>query len=238
MKHAALRESVCEQNLRLVEAGLVTLTWGNVSGLADDRSCLAIKPSGVPYDDLTPESMVLVGLDGEVLEGDLRPSSDTPTHLEIYRAFPKIGGIAHSHSRHAVAFAQARREIPCLGTTHADHFHGPVPVTRPLTAEEVADGYETHTGRVIAERFGPQDWGGRLDALACPAVLVAGHGPFTWGECAARAADNAIALEAIAAMALATFALDPDAPELERWVLDKHHERKHGPDAYYGQPDE
>lgn len=238
MKHTALRESVCEQNLRLVEAGLVTLTWGNVSGLAGDRSCFAIKPSGVRYDRLTPESMVLVDLDGEVLEGDLRPSSDTPTHLELYRSFPEIGGIAHTHSHHAVAFAQARREIPCLGTTHADHFHGPVPVTRPLSAEEVSSGYEIHTGRVIAERFGPQDWGGRLDALACPGVLVAGHGPFTWGVDATAAADNAVALEAIAEIALATLALDPDAPSLESRVVDKHHQRKHGPQAYYGQPDD
>lgn len=230
-RHRELRERVCEQNLRLVRAGLVTLTWGNVSELAEDGSCIGIKPSGVPYEQLTPAQIVLVSLDGAVIDGRLRPSSDTPTHLELYGAFPQARGIAHTHSPRAVAFAQARREIPCLGTTHADHFHGPVPVTRPLTADEVAEGYELGTGRVIVERFAD------LDPAATPGVLVAGHGPFTWGASAAAAADNAIALEAVADMALATMGLDPEAPALERWVLDKHHERKHGAAAYYGQPD-
>jgi len=223
-----LRAAVCEANLRLVRAGLVTLTWGNVSG-RDDEGRVAIKPSGVAYDAMTPADIVVLDLDGNVLEGSLSPSSDTPTHLAIYRAFDSVRGVAHTHSPRAVAFAQARREIPCLGTTHADHFHGPVPVTRPLRADEVQEAYEAGTGRVIVERFD------RLDPVAVPGVLVAGHGPFTWGPSVAAATDNAIALESIAGMALDTLALKPDARALEGWVLDKHHARKHGPDAYYGQ---
>ena len=210
----------------------MTLTWGNVSGLMPDRSAMLIKPSGVPYSELRPEHLVMVDLAGTVLDGNLRPSSDTPTHLELYRAFPAIGGIAHSHSPCAVSFAQARREIPCLGTTHADHFYGPVPVTRPLTPEEVGSAYELETGRVIAERFA------ELDPQAIPGVLAAGHGPFTWGADATAATDNAIALEAIAEMALGTVRLTAEPPSLEQHVLDKHHERKHGRDAYYGQPDD
>lgn len=226
-----LREDVCRANLELADSGLVIGTFGNVSGVDRELGLMAIKPSGVPYAELTAECMVLVSLEsGGVVEGDLRPSSDTPTHLEMYRSLSGVRGIAHSHSPRAVAFAQARRPVPCLGTTHADHFHGPVPVTRPLTADEVAAAYERATGRVIVERFAD------LDPVAIPGVLVAGHGPFTWGPDADRAVDNAIALEAIAGMALATLALDPDAPDLERWVRDKHHDRKHGESAYYGQP--
>jgi L-ribulose-5-phosphate 4-epimerase len=227
-----LREAVWAENLRLWDAGLVTLTWGNVSGLLADRSVMGIKPSGVDYEDLQPEQIVLVDLDGNVVDGDLRPSSDTPTHLEIYRSFPAAFGVAHTHSPSAVAFAQARREIPCLGTTHADHFHGPVPVTRVLRADEVEEAYEHCTGRAIAERFD------RLDPVAVPGVLVAGHGPFTWGPDATAAVNNSVALEAVAGMALDTLALAPEGPTLERWVLDKHHARKHGPDAYYGQSEE
>lgn len=229
MSRIELKQRVWMHNHRLAEAGLVTLTWGNVSELAPDRSCFAIKPSGVPYADLRPEHIVVVDLEGCVVEGSLRPSSDTPTHLELYRMLAGVGGIAHSHSRAAVAFAQARLEIPCLGTTHADHFRGAIPVTRQLEPAEVDAGYERSTGRVIVERFAT------LDPLAVPGVLVAGHGPFTWGRDAAAATDNAIALEAIAAMAATTLALRLDAPALERHLLDKHHARKHGADAYYGQ---
>jgi L-ribulose-5-phosphate 4-epimerase len=173
--------------------------------------------------------MVVVDLDGKKVAGDLKPSSDTATHVLLYRSFVQIGGITHTHSRYATMYAQARREIPCLGTTHADHFFGPVPVTRPLTADEVATDYETNTGRVIVERFA------NLDPVAMPAVLVAGHAPFTWGATAQDSLRNAVALEAVAEMALGTFQIDRDAPHLESYVLDKHYQRKHGPAAYYGQ---
>lgn len=225
-----LCERVCQANLDLVAHGLVTMTWGNVSGLSDDGLYFAIKPSGVPYDDMQPEHMVVVSVEtGEIVEGDLRPSSDTPTHRLLYTKFEGVGGIVHTHSAKATSFAQARREIPCLGTTHADHFHGPVPVTRPLSAKEVEDGYEAHTGDVIIERF--ED----LDPITAPAVLVAGHAPFAWGKDAAEAVKNAVALEAVAAMALDTLLIDPDARVLEPYVLAKHYDRKHGKDAYYGQ---
>ncbi len=224
-----LKRRVAAANRDLPKTGLVTLTWGNVSGIDRQAGLVVIKPSGVPYDQLQSECMVVVDLDGRVVEGGLRPSSDTPTHLVLYRAFKDIGGVAHTHSRHATMFAQARREIPCLGTTHADHFYGPVPVTRPLSAEEVAEDYEGCTGRVIVERFGG------LDPAAMPAVLVAGHAPFTWGASAEKALDNSVALEAVAEMVLGTWSIDPAAPELEPWVLDKHYQRKHGPAAYYGQ---
>ena len=226
---AELKEQVCQANLDLVAQGLVTLTWGNVSGICPDRQRVVIKPSGVSYDQLKPNQMVVVDLDGQVLEGDLRPSSDTPTHALLYRHFQGIGGITHTHSRQATMFAQARREIPCLGTTHADHFHGTVPVTRPLAEDEVQADYEGNTGRVIVERFAD------LDPVAMPAALVAGHAPFTWGSSAADSVKNAIALEAVAEMALGTWTLNDQARPLEDYVLDKHYRRKHGPDAYYGQ---
>lgn len=225
-----LRESVCQANRDLVTNGLVTLTWGNVSGLAEDRDVFAIKPSGVPYDELRPEQMVVVSVaTGEVVEGDLRPSSDTPTHQLLYKAFNGVGGVTHTHSAKATAFAQARREIPCYGTTHADHFHGPVPVTRPLTEEEVAEAYEANTGHVIIDRFGD------LDPVSVPGVLVAGHAPFAWGPNAKKSLENAVALEAVAAMAIDTLQISPQATVLESYVLNKHHERKHGASAYYGQ---
>jgi L-ribulose-5-phosphate 4-epimerase len=224
-----LKQQVCQANLDLVAHGLVTLTWGNVSGISDDRRHLVIKPSGVSYDEMRPEHMVVVDLDGRVVEGNLRPSSDTPTHVLLYQYFADIGGITHTHSRHATMFAQARREIPCFGTTHADHFHGPVPVTRPLTPAEVDAAYEVNTGRVIIERF--RD----LDPAAMPAVLVAGHAPFAWGRDVAESVKNAVALEAVAEMAIGTLVVDSSAPALEQYVLDKHYRRKHGPDAYYGQ---
>jgi len=224
-----LKEQVCQANRDLVRYGLVTLTWGNVSGLDRERRLAVIKPSGVAYDKVQPADMVVVDLEGQVVEGKLRPSSDTPTHVLLYRHFAGIGGITHTHSRYATMFAQARREIPCLGTTHADHFNGPVPVARPLTEPEVAGDYEANTGRVIVERFRG------IDPAAMPAVLVAGHGPFTWGKDAGDSVHNAVALEAVAEMALGTLQLDPAPVKLEPYVLEKHHQRKHGPAAYYGQ---
>jgi L-ribulose-5-phosphate 4-epimerase len=224
-----LKEEVCQANLDLVAHGLVTLTWGNVSGISEDRRHIVIKPSGVPYDEMRPEHMVVVDLDGIVVEGALRPSSDTPTHVLLYQHFTSIGGITHTHSRHATVFAQARCEIPCFGTTHADHFYGPVPVTRPLTQPEVDEAYEANTGRVIVERF--RD----LDPAAMPAVLVAGHAPFAWGKTVAESVKNAVALEAVAEMALGVLQLVRHAPTLESYVLDKHYQRKHGANAYYGQ---
>lgn len=224
-----LRKEVCAANHELVRYGLVTLTWGNASGMDLEQRLMVIKPSGVPYDELEPADMVIVDLEGNVVEGELRPSSDTPTHLVLYRSFPQIGGIAHTHSRCATMFAQARREIPCLGTTHADHFHGPVPVTRPLSESEVDDDYEGHTGRVIVECFAG------LDPTAMPAALVAGHAPFTWGSSAARAVENAVALEAVAEMVIGSWLIDRQGRELEPYILEKHYWRKHGPAAYYGQ---
>ena len=224
-----LRQEVCSANRRLASSGLVTLTWGNVSAIDADRKLVAIKPSGVAYDDLSPEQIVVVDLEGAVRSGDLRPSSDTPTHVYLYRHFQNVGAIVHTHSRFATMFAQARREILCLGTTHADHFHGAVPVTRPLTANETAEGYEVNTGQVIVERFSS------LDPDHMPAVLAAGHAPFTWGPTVAAAVDNAIALEAVAEMALGTLKLAPDAPLLESHIQETHYQRKHGPKAYYGQ---
>jgi len=224
-----LRIAVCDANRALVEHGLVTLTWGNVSGICPERRHVAIKPSGVPYEQLSPHDIVIVDLEGKVVEGDLRPSSDTATHVALYRRFRGIGGITHTHSRYATAFAQARREIPCLGTTHADHFHGAVPVTRVLRPAEVEKDYEANTGAVIIERFEA------LDPLETPAVLVAGHAPFTWGRSVKESLANAVALETVAAMALDTLALCGEAAELEEHVLQKHHRRKHGKDAYYGQ---
>lgn len=224
-----LKSTVCQANRDLVRHGLVTLTWGNVSGLDRARGLVVIKPSGIPYESLQPPDMVVIDLDGRPVEGKFRPSTDASTHVLLYRNFNGIGGIAHAHSRYATMFAQARREIPCLGTTHADHFHGPVPVTRILTPAEIAAGYEDNTGRVIVEHFAGRD------PLSMPAVLVAAHGPFTWGANAADAVRNAVALEAVAEIAVGTRQINPNAPELETHILDKHHQRKHGPSAYYGQ---
>ena len=229
MDLTALKNDVFRRNLELVEHGLVVLTWGNVSGIDREAGLVAIKPSGVPYAGMTAEDIVVVDLEGHAVEGRLRPSSDLPTHLALYRAFPSVGGIVHTHSPKAVAWAQARRGIPAFGTTHADHFHGAVPCTRELTPAEVADDYELNTGRVIEERFHD------LDAEAFPGVLVAGHGPFTWGPTPRKAVENAVALEQIAAMALDTLRLDPDAEPAPSYVLDKHYFRKHGQNAYYGQ---
>jgi L-ribulose-5-phosphate 4-epimerase len=220
---------VFQANLDLVRHGLVTLTWGNVSGIDRSTLCIAVKPSGVEYESMTANDIVVVDMDGNVLDGQLRPSSDTPTHLELYKAFPAIGGIVHTHSTYATMFAQACREIPCLGTTHADHFNGPVPVTRFLTADEVQKGYERETGRIIVERFAG------LDPLETPGVLVAGHAPFAWGINAADAVRNSLILERIAQMALGSFQLSPAVSALPTHIQEKHYQRKHGPNAYYGQ---
>jgi L-ribulose-5-phosphate 4-epimerase len=228
----ALRQAVWQANLDLVASGLVVLTWGNVSGADRAAGVMAIKPSGVAYDAMRPDDVVVLSLaSGEVVEGGLRPSSDTPTHLHLYREFPAAGGVVHTHSSHAVSWAQAERDLPCLGTTHADHFYGPVPVTRRLRDDEVRDAYEHNTGVVIAECF--RDRG--VDPAAVPAVLVAGHGPFAWGPSPRKAVENAVALEATARMALDTLRLNPDAPGIGRTLLDKHYLRKHGASAYYGQ---
>ena len=225
-----LRELVWQQNIRLPAERLVSLTWGNVSGRVDNL--IAIKPSGVPYTSMRPEDIVVLDIEGNRVAGELRPSTDTPTHIELYRGFPEIGGVVHAHSTYATAFAQARVAIACLGTTHADHFNGPIPVTRPLSADEVADEYEANTGRVIVEHFRSH----MIDPRHVPAALAAGHAPFTWGDDAVAAVDNAVALEASARMAVLTGLLTASQPDaLESWVLAKHHERKHGVDAYYGQ---
>jgi L-ribulose-5-phosphate 4-epimerase len=224
-----LKEEVLKANLSLVKYGLVTLTWGNVSGIDRKEELIVIKPSGVGYDKLSSHDMVVVDFEGKVVEGDLRPSSDTPTHIELYKAFPQIGGITHTHSVNATAFAQARREIPCLGTTHADSFFGAVPITRLLTEEEVQTAYEKNTGKVIVERFQ------NLDPTSLPGILVVGHGPFSWGKDAEDSVKNSLMLERIAEISLKTFQINPNADEVQAYILNKHHERKHGKNAYYGQ---
>jgi L-ribulose-5-phosphate 4-epimerase len=225
-----LKREAYEANLSLREHGLVPLNFGNASALDRRRGILAIKPSGVDYARLRPADMVLVDLEGRRVEGKLRPSSDTPTHVELYRGFKHAGGIAHTHSPRATAFAQAGRPIPVLGTTHADYFNGPVPVTRRLTAKEIGGGYEAETGRVILERFS------RLDADEIPGVLVIHHGPFAWGATAAKAVENAVAMELCAGMALDTIGLGPAGPLISPVLTGRHFRRKHGPRAYYGQP--
>jgi L-ribulose-5-phosphate 4-epimerase len=225
----SLREEVLDANLELVRRGLVLYTFGNASGIDRASGLVAIKPSGVPYEKMTPQDLVIVSLDGRTVEGKLKPSSDLDTHLALYRAFPSLGGVVHTHSRHATAWAQAQREIPCFGTTHADYFFGPIPVTRPLTPEEVRGDYEAETGTVIVQRFADRD------PLEVPAVLVAGHAPFCWGKNAAEAAHNAVVLEEIAALALETITIQPQAAPLAAHVLEKHFRRKHGPSATYGQ---
>jgi L-ribulose-5-phosphate 4-epimerase len=231
--HGELQERVFQGNRELVRAGLVVLTFGNVSGVDRSENVLAIKPSGVPYEELRPESIVVVDLEtSDVVAGDQRPSSDTPTHTVLYRRFDALGGIVHAHSRFATAWAQARRELPCFGTTHADHFHGPVPVTRALAADEIHGDYEQRTGEVIVETFESRG----LDPLQTPAALVASHGPFAWGIDVAQAVENATALEAVAELALYTLVLKAEAPALDDDLLERHFARKHGPNAYYGQP--
>jgi L-ribulose-5-phosphate 4-epimerase len=224
-----LRKEVLEANLELVRSGLVLFTFGNASGIAREEGLVVIKPSGVPYENMKPEDLVVTDLNGKIVEGSLRPSSDLPTHLVLYRAFHEISGIAHTHSRAATAWAQAQREIPCFGTTHADYFHGPVPVTKPLTPAQIRKDYEANTGHAIVRRFA------KLDPLRAPAVLVAGHAPFCWGKTPAEAAHVAVIVEEIAVMAFQTLAANPKARAISQHLHDKHFLRKHGRGAYYGQ---
>lgn len=226
-----LREEVYRANMELPKRGLVVYTWGNVSGIDREKGLVVIKPSGVEYEDLSPENLVIVDMDCRIVEGDMNPSSDTKTHVELYKLFAEIGGIVHTHSPHAVGWAQAGRDIPCYGTTHADYFYGSVPCTRNLTAQEVDEDYELNTGKVIAETFAER----KLDPLAVPGVICHSHGPFTWGKNAAKAVYHAVVLEEVAKMAMYTVNIFAQAPEAPQYVQDKHYLRKHGPNAYYGQ---
>ena len=227
---SALKESVLNANLELVKRNLVTYTWGNVSGIDRERGLVVIKPSGVEYENMTSDDMVVVDLvTGNTVEGQWRPSSDTPTHLALYRAFPDIGGVVHTHSRFATSWAQSGKSIPAYGTTHADYFYGEIPCTRKMTPEEIAGDYELETGNVITETFKGRS------ANDIPAVLVHSHGPFTWGTDPGNAVHNAVVLEELAFMALCTRILSPDIGEMQNELLDKHYLRKHGKNAYYGQ---
>lgn len=224
-----LIQNVWSANLESFKSGLAIQTWGNVSGINRAEGLIAIKPSGILYNDIKIEDMVVVDLDGKIIQGNKKPSSDTPTHIELYKAFPEIGGITHTHSMYATIYAQACKEIPCLGTTHADNFFGPVPVTRFLTQNEIEIEYEKNTGLIIIERFS------ELNYIQTPGVLVAGHAPFCWGKNALESVNNSVVLENIAKMALFTLQLNPDMKELPKYISQKHFLRKHGPNAYYGQ---
>jgi L-ribulose-5-phosphate 4-epimerase len=225
----ALRAEVLEANLELVRRGLVIYTFGNASGISREHGLVVIKPSGVPYESMTARDMVIAEMDGRVVEGELRPSTDLPTHLELYRAWPSVGGVAHTHSRHATAWAQAGREISCFGTTHADYFHGPIPVTAPLTPDEIESGYEANTGVAILRAIDDRE------PLRCPGVLVAGHAPFCWGKSVSDATHAAVMVEELAALAWETISINPSAQPISEALRDRHHFRKHGPQATYGQ---
>ncbi|MHC4230893.1 MAG: L-ribulose-5-phosphate 4-epimerase AraD [Planctomycetota bacterium] len=227
--HEELKRNVCDANLELRKRELVIYSWGNASGIDRSTGTVAIKPSGLPYDELTPEKIVLLDLDGSVIEGTLKPSSDTPIHLELYRSFEAIGGICHTHSPTATMWAQACRAIPCFGTTHADYFYGAIPVTDAMTAGQIQTDYELNTGKAIVSRFAD------IDPMQIPAVLVANHGPFTWGESPAAAVEAMVVLEQIAAMALGTITINRNQSPVGSALLDKHYLRKHGRNAYYGQ---
>ncbi len=229
MKLKALREEVLEANLELVRRKLVVFTFGNASGVSREKGLVVIKPSGVPFEKLRPQHLVVTDLDGKVVEGKLRPSSDLPTHVRLYRDFPQIGGVVHTHSSFATAWGQAGREIPCFGTTHADYFYGAIPVTAPMSAEAIKTDYEANTAVAILERFEG------MDPLDMPGVLVNGHGPFCWGASATDAAHNAVILEEVARLAYRTVALHPQASGISTHLLNKHFKRKHGAGAYYGQ---
>lgn len=225
-----LKELVCRANLQLPKYGLVTFTWGNVSGIDREKGLVVIKPSGVEYDGMKPEDMVVVSLEtGERVDGKYKPSSDTPTHLELYKAFPELGGVVHTHSRWATSFAQAGRGIAPMGTTQADYFYGEIPCTRRMTTEEIQGEYEKETGKVIIETFGG------IDPLSVPAVLVHSHGPFAWGKDPMNAVHNAVVLEEVANMNYHALMLNSDSGSMQRELLDKHYLRKHGKSAYYGQ---
>ena len=224
-----LKKEVCAANLLLPKHGLVTFTWGNVSGIDRERGLVVIKPSGLPYEGMTPEDMVVVDMDGKIAEGRWKPSSDTATHLELYKAFPDCGGIVHTHSRWATTFAQAGREIPAMGTTHADYFYGPIPCTRPMTDEEIRGEYEKETGRVIVETFSGRD------PSAVPGVLVFSHGPFAWGTDPMNAVHNAVVMEEVAFMDWHAMVLNDALGPMQQALLDRHYLRKHGRNAYYGQ---
>lgn len=224
-----LRKAVCDANLELQKHKLVIYSWGNVSEIDRSRGVMAIKPSGVMYDELTPEKIVLLDLDGNIIEGTFKPSSDTPTHLEIYRNLESIGGICHAHPTNATMWAQACREIPCFGTTGADYFYGPIPVTDVMTNDEIRSDYELNTGKYIVRRFAG------IDPMKMPAVLVANHAPFTWGKNAAAAVESMVVLEQTAKMALGTITINPEQKPISKALLDKHYLRKHGKNAYYGQ---
>lgn len=227
-----LKQKVYEANMELPRRNLVTFTWGNVSGIDREKGLVVIKPSGVEYDELKPEDLVVVDLyTGETVEGVLRPSSDTKTHLELYKAFPQLGGIVHTHSPYAVAWAQAGEDIPCYGTTHADYFYGSIPCARHLSHEELDEDYEKGTGTVIIETFRNRG----IDPVAAPGVICHSHGPFTWGKDPAQAVYHAVVLEEVAKMALLTRQVDPNAAPAPQRIQDKHYTRKHGPNAYYGQ---
>lgn len=226
-----LKQKVYEANMELPRRNLVTYTWGNVSGIDREKGLFVIKPSGVEYEDLKPEDLVVMDLNGNKVEGDMNPSSDTKTHLELYKAFPQLGGIVHTHSPYAVSWAQARRDIPCYGTTHADYFYGPVPCARNLTPEEIEEDYETNTGKVIIETFN----GRGINPSHVPAVICSNHGPFTWGKDAAQAVYHAVVLEEVAKMAIFTEQNCPTVGPAPQCIQDKHFMRKHGPNAYYGQ---
>ena len=229
MELLRLQTEVLEANLELVRRELVLYTFGNASGIDRETGLVAIKPSGVPYEKMTAADMVICELDGKIVGGTLNPSSDLDTHLELYRAFPAIGGVVHTHSESATSWAQAGRSIPAYGTTHADYFHGPVPVTEPLSDEEIEGDYVLNTGKAIVRRFR------NLDPMAAPGVLVAGHAPFTWGKTPAEAAHNAVVLETVARMALYTALLCPESAGVSQALLDRHYLRKHGVNATYGQ---
>lgn len=226
-----LKEQVCEANLELIRRGVVIYTWGNVSGIERKKGLIVIKPSGMDYDGMKPEDMVVVDLmTGKKVEGQYKPSSDTPTHLELYRAFPSIGGITHTHSTNAVAFAQAGLDISALGTTHADYFYGLIPCTRELSQQEVEEAYEVNTGKVIVETLKDRS----IDPIAVPGIVVKNHGPFSWGKDAAASVYHAVIMEAISEMNLKTLILNSEAT-IPQYILNKHYMRKHGPNAYYGQ---
>jgi L-ribulose-5-phosphate 4-epimerase len=227
--HKELKKAVCRANLELQKQQLVICSWGNISGIDRSAGVVVIKPSGVLYDELTPDKMVVLDLEGKIIEGALNPSTDTPTHLELYRNFEAIGGICHTHPPNATMWAQACKEIPCFGTTHADYFYGPIPLTDVMTEEQIKDDYELNTGKVIVERFAG------MDPMQMPAILVANHGPFTWGADPAAAVEATVVLEQIAAMALGTITINPDQGPISSALLNKHYLRKHGKNAYYGQ---